>query len=225
MLNTWQDLNYMSDDNLTLPSDNTAPVITVTGHSNGDTITLTTGDDFNVPTATLTDNMDAVRTVQPSSNTLNTGVEGLYFIEWSGFTDAAGNQASPFRLNFNVKDLVITKSNIQGHTIDVVLTIPPVKVNLSKGVAKMYQWQPSKRTNEIERYSIEIDQEWLIGREIDNVTIVPPPESGLTLNGINIYRNTITATIQGGNAGSHAIAINIESEGRVRQVLVFLNVE
>ncbi|MGH1543161.1 MAG: immunoglobulin-like domain-containing protein [Arenicella sp.] len=74
------------------PVDTIAPVITITGLVDGDTVNVVTGGSFTVPSATATDNIDGIVNVAVSSN-VDTSTAGTYGVNYSA-TDTAGNTAT-----------------------------------------------------------------------------------------------------------------------------------
>ena len=78
------------EDEMSAPSDTTAPVITLVGAA---TITLDWGSAYSDAGATATDNLDSSVTVN-SSGTVNTAKPGVYTISYTA-SDAANNSAAP----------------------------------------------------------------------------------------------------------------------------------
>jgi len=74
-----------------LPEDFVAPVLTLNGIS---PMRVGQNQTFSDPGATVTDNVDATRTVYASSGTVNTAVLGTYVLTYTA-SDAASNRALP----------------------------------------------------------------------------------------------------------------------------------
>jgi hypothetical protein len=87
-------------------TDQTAPVITVTGTN---PVTITQGSVYTDAGATATDNVDATVTVN-STGTVDTNTVGVYTITYSA-TDVAGNVATPVTRTVNVVAPVQTYSS------------------------------------------------------------------------------------------------------------------
>jgi hypothetical protein len=84
---------------------------------------LTVGDTFTLPTATLTDNRDATRTIAPTSNNVNTATEGSYSVVYSGYQDQAGNVADTVTITVNVAEELVNPSLVVTASINASSTV------------------------------------------------------------------------------------------------------
>ncbi len=80
------------DDEVLPPTDNTAPVISLSAYNDGDVINLPVGAIFTIPSATAVDNLDGQVAVSINSN-IDTASAGNYTVTYSA-ADNAGNQAT-----------------------------------------------------------------------------------------------------------------------------------
>ena len=114
-------------DPVTLPSDTTAPVITM----NGTDVTLTVGDTYADQGATCTDNVDATCTVT-STSTVDTTAAGDYTVTYNAI-DAAGNAATPVVRTVTVNPaqttIVSTGIKVEG-TNKIITAITPTTINI-----------------------------------------------------------------------------------------------
>jgi hypothetical protein len=98
--------------------DISAPVITIAGYADGDTINLRVGNVFAAPEATAIDNIDGVVTVMETNN-VDTAIAAEYTVNYSA-VDIAGN-SSEVHLNVVVLDvgLPVSRSiyNVFGHSL------------------------------------------------------------------------------------------------------------
>ena len=91
-------------ESLNIPSDTTAPVITI--NPTQTTYNLTVGDSFTAPTGTSTDAVSGTKAITPTGS-VNANVVGTYTLTYSD-TDAAGNVATPIVVTVNVAELSAT---------------------------------------------------------------------------------------------------------------------
>ena len=208
---------------------NAIPTITITSdketYEAGEEIVLTANaEDTNVDDElsrlwSSGETTEVIRIIAPSNQTPSSVSRTCEVNDNNG-----GVASDSITVNIN-PDAALANQKIKGHILKYILSIPSLKVNSINKALKMLYWPHAKDPSDVEFFSIELDTNWLIAKEITNATIVATTESQLTIDQLVIDANIITVRISGGVVGSHKIEVMIESAGRTRQFSVYLVVE